>query len=84
MGSKCFLAGRLGKGEAERGRNQYFLYLWLPIVLTDQFVLTGNLARVPTVPMRNFSTQKGEFWWFLRPHERRNLRKLSWSACRAF
>jgi len=37
-----------------QGRNRYSLYLWLPIVLTDRFVVTGNLARVPIVPMRKY------------------------------
>jgi len=37
-----------------QGRNRYFLYLWLPTVLTDQIVLTGSLARVPTVPTRKY------------------------------
>jgi len=37
-------------GFGGQGRNRYFLYLWLPTVLTDQIVLTGNLACVPTVP----------------------------------
>jgi len=40
--------------EEKQGRNPYFLYLWLPTVLTDQIVLTGNLAREPTVPTRKY------------------------------